>query len=78
MVNSYKFFENKQCKFYPCHKGLKEINCLFCYCPLYKTKKCQDKILNFFGCYNYSCNKCTFPHKVKNYEKIIKLLKDGI
>ncbi|MFW5671451.1 MAG: cysteine-rich small domain-containing protein, partial [Acetivibrio ethanolgignens] len=35
MENSYRFFENRECKYFPCHKGLKELNCLFCYCPLY-------------------------------------------
>ena len=39
MENSYKFFENKDCKYYPCHKGLDKINCLFCYCPLYTLGK---------------------------------------
>ncbi len=31
---SYKFFENKDCEFYPCHK-VSEQNCLFCFCQLY-------------------------------------------
>ncbi|MCK5718320.1 MAG: hypothetical protein KAH84_00065 [Thiomargarita sp.] len=29
------FFENRACKYYPCHTNIKHINCLFCYCPLY-------------------------------------------
>ena len=24
MENSYRFFENKDCKYFPCHKGLTE------------------------------------------------------
>ena len=33
----YNFFQNKECEYFPCHKGVKEedFNCLFCYCPLY-------------------------------------------
>jgi len=31
---SYKFFQNKECEFFPCH-GIDNQNCLFCYCPLY-------------------------------------------
>jgi len=31
--NKFKYFENKECEFYPCH--IEGQNCLFCYCPLY-------------------------------------------
>ena len=68
--NSYKFFENKDCKYYPCHKGLKELNCLFCYCPLFHERKisalCQ--IME-------KCENCSFPHRAKNYQKIMKMLR---
>ena len=40
MENSYKYFKNKDCKYFPCHKGLDDFNCLFCYCPLYEMKNC--------------------------------------
>ena len=34
--NSYRFFQNTACVYYPCHQGVGEdFNCLFCYCPLY-------------------------------------------
>lgn len=39
MNDSYRYFENRACQYYPCHKGIEELNCLFCYCPLY-TLKC--------------------------------------
>ena len=28
----YNFFQNKECEYFPCHKGVKEedFNCLFC------------------------------------------------
>jgi Zn-finger protein len=34
---SYKFFQNKECEYFPCHKTDKvdDFNCLFCFCPLY-------------------------------------------
>ncbi len=37
MNNSYKFFNNKECAYFPCHKikNTDEFNCMFCYCPLY-------------------------------------------
>ncbi|MDY3796251.1 MAG: cysteine-rich small domain-containing protein, partial [Agathobacter sp.] len=31
MEDSYKFFQNNKCKYFPCHKGLTDFNCLFCY-----------------------------------------------
>ena len=33
-MNNEKHFSNRKCKFYPCH-NVDEINCLFCFCPLY-------------------------------------------
>ena len=40
MENSYKYFKNTDCKYFPCHKGLSDdFNCLFCYCPLYTLGK---------------------------------------
>ena len=35
MNDSYRYFKNRACQYYPCHKGIEELNCLFCYCPLY-------------------------------------------
>ena len=71
---SYKFFENKDCEYYPCHKGLKEINCLFCYCPLYRIKDCGG---NYRMLENgvKDCSSCAFPHIRENYEKVIERLK---
>ena len=41
MENSYKYFKNKDCKYFPCHKGLSDdFNCLFCYCPMYSMPNC--------------------------------------
>ncbi len=71
---SYKFFQNRDCKNFPCHKNVPEndFNCLFCYCPLYALgPKCG-------GNFKYtakgikSCIDCNFPHIRENYEKITK------
>ncbi|MDE6970276.1 MAG: cysteine-rich small domain-containing protein, partial [Eubacterium sp.] len=40
---SERFFENKACKYFPCHSGLKQLNCLFCYCPLYERTHCPGE-----------------------------------
>lgn len=76
MENSYRFFENKACRYYPCHTGIDEINCLFCYCPLYSMEHCpgepeygEDEAQGVKMCMN-----CLFPHKPENYEAIIKIL----
>ncbi len=77
MEPSYRFFENRACRYFPCHKGLPECNCLFCYCPLYGMEHCP-------GAPEYNekegksikvCTNCNFPHKPENYEKIIELLR---
>lgn len=76
MNDSYRYFENRACQYYPCHKGMEELNCLFCYCPLY-TLKC-------LGNYHYLekdgkkikvCTDCTFPHQAENYDKVMQILK---
>ena len=80
MNNSSRFFANKECQYFPCHKGAGELNCLFCYCPLYLREKCpgnpsyiernEKKIKD--------CTNCTFPHKPENYDAVIRLLKNDV
>lgn len=76
MKNSYKYFENRECQYFPCHKGTTEFNCLFCYCPLYHNERCpgtpeyieiNDKRIK-------DCSNCIFPHQADNYEKILKMM----
>jgi len=89
-MNSSKFFSNKECEYYPCHKSDEDLNCLFCYCPLYRLEKCpgtyeiievkkkdQDgNVVKPVETYQVkSCIDCTFPHKAENYDTIMKLLK---
>ena len=37
MSEHYKFFQNRECEYFPCHKtnDPEHFNCLFCFCPLY-------------------------------------------
>ncbi len=83
---NFKFFQNKECEYFPCHKiNNEDFNCLFCYCPLYTLKdKCG-------GNFEYiqegikDCSKCTIVHyKDKSYDyvmskmdKIINIAKKG-
>ena len=75
MDNSYKFFSNKECKYYPCHKSDDDINCLFCFCPLYSMgDKCGG---NFKILSNgiKDCSECTKTHKRDGYDYVMEKLK---
>ena len=72
-TENYKFFQHRECEFFPCHKTEDEenFNCLFCYCPLYALGE------NCGGNFKYTqdgikdCSDCLVPHKKKNYEYIM-------
>ena len=70
--NSHRFFENKDCKYFPCHNKTGPFNCLFCYCPLYLKENCPGKpvYLKIDGSVIKDCTDCTFPHEPENYEQI--------
>lgn len=76
MEHSYRFFENKDCRYFPCHEGLQDFNCLFCYCPLYAKENCpgRPQWKRLHGHKIKVCTDCTFPHEPQNYEKIMKCL----
>ena len=69
----YRFFQNKECEYFPCHKmeNTEEFNCLFCYCPLYALgEKCRGNyVYTEKGIKN--CTNCNIPHRAKNYEYIL-------
>ena len=72
MKNS-SFFTNRECEYFPCHKGAdpENFNCLFCFCPLYVLgDRCGG---NFFYRENGRkvCTNCTFPHKRDNYDSVL-------
>ncbi|MBQ6695440.1 MAG: metal-binding protein [Lachnospiraceae bacterium] len=79
MEHSYRFFQNKDCKYYPCHERIEAINCLFCYCPLYHMEPCPGTrdYVEIEGRKVKVCTNCTFPHKEESYEKIIQILGDN-
>ena len=78
-TENYKFFQNKKCEFFPCHKVANEdeFNCLFCFCPLYMLKdKCG-------GNFKYSngikdCSACIIPHSKNGYEFIMNKMEEVI
>ncbi|MBQ4482683.1 MAG: metal-binding protein [Lachnospiraceae bacterium] len=76
MKNSERFFENRECGYYPCHEGIGEgsFNCLFCYCPLYfMGEECGGDYVMKRGV--KSCINCTRPHIPENFEEINSVLK---
>ncbi len=77
MENSHRFFENRQCRYFPCHKGLEELNCLFCYCPLYGREDCPGNpvFMEKNGRRIKVCTGCTFPHRPENYDRVLEILK---
>lgn len=75
MQDSHRFFANKACKYYPCHRGIEEMNCLFCFCPLYPFMDCGgDYTLTKSGKKN--CSNCIRPHRPEGYDEIIRFLKE--
>ena len=73
-MSSSKFFCNKDCEYYPCHKDIEDINCLFCFCPLYPFKDCKGNYSLINGSIK-DCSECVIPHVEDNYDYIIKRLK---
>lgn len=69
----YKFFENRKCEYYPCHKNVKGINCLFCFCPLYKLEDCGGEYIILDNGIK-DCSNCMLPHGPAGYDIIIRKL----
>ena len=73
-MEHYKFVQNKECEYFPCHEGVscENFSCLFCYCPLYALgDQCG-------GSFMYTengikdCSRCVKPHRRENYDKIVE------
>lgn len=62
---AYMGFTNRECPFYPCHTGLtRELNCLYCYCPL-AFLECPGPYTLFKdknGLLRKDCSSCILPH----------------
>lgn len=73
---SYKFFQNKECEYFPCHKTDKvdDFNCLFCFCPLYNQHDHCGGNFRILPSGIKDCSGCNFPHKRENYDEVISKL----
>lgn len=75
---SYRFFQNRDCEYFPCHKGVTEdeFNCLFCFCPLYALGDTCGGGFRYTPEGIKDCSACTFPHKPANYDAVCDRFED--
>lgn len=68
--NSYRFYKNNACEYFPCHKteNTEEFNCMFCYCPLYFAEDCGGNSSCHEGIKD--CSNCMIPHLKGGYDYI--------
>ena len=73
-MKHYQFFQNRDCEYFPCHKGIGEesFNCLFCFCPLYCLGEACGGSFRYTENGMKDCSNCIRPHICENYEQIMK------
>ena len=73
----HTYFSNKACRYYPCHQmpSGKDINCLFCFCPMYAMDCLGSPVFLENGVKD--CSNCIYPHIKENYDKIMGKLSEG-
>ena len=72
--NSERFFQNRECPYFPCHPKAdpESFNCLFCYCPLYALgEKCGGNF-RWTETGIKDCSACLVPHSAGGYDYIIR------
>ena len=77
-MSHYDFFQNKECEYFPCHKGAdsESFSCLFCYCPLYALGDSCGGSFTYTENGIKDCSNCLKPHLRENYEKITEKIVD--
>ena len=72
MKNSYRYYENKECEYYPCHKKEGDaFNCMFCCCPLYALgDKCGGNFV-YLESGIKDCSNCYIPHSANGYDYVM-------
>lgn len=73
MKNSFRFFSNHECEYFPCHDGgdPERFNCLFCYCPLYTLGSRCGGSFRILENGVKDCSACLLPHSPQGYDHII-------
>ncbi len=78
MENSYRFYQNRECEYFPCHKvgSEEEFNCLFCFCPLYALGSGCGGNCSYTKDGIKDCSACLLPHSPKGYDYITDKFKE--
>ena len=73
MEKHHTFFQNRDCEYFPCHKGVAEadFNCLFCFCPLYTLGEGCGGNCEYTEKGVKSCVNCSFPHERDHYGAVL-------
>lgn len=72
-MEHHRFFQNKDCEYFPCHRGIPEteFNCLFCFCPLYALGNECGGNCRYTESGIKDCSSCIRPHIRGNYDAIL-------
>ena len=72
--NSFDYFANRECPYYPCHEKASpdQFNCLFCYCPLYALGDQCGGNFKFTEKGIKDCSACLIPHGKGGYDYILR------
>ena len=62
-MEHYKFYQNRECEYFPCHEGVagEDFNCLFCYCPLYALGDQCGGSFEYLDNGIKDCSRCVGP-----------------
>ena len=73
-----RFFQNRDCPYFPCHDGVPEadFSCLFCFCPLYALGRRCGGACEYLPDGVKDCSHCAFPHRAENYDAVLAKWRD--
>lgn len=76
MKENYKFNQNRNCEYFPCHKienPEENFSCMFCYCPLYMLGKDCGGNFKYTETGIKDCSNCVLPHmKDSGYNHVME------
>jgi len=77
-IEHFKFFSNRECEYFPCHKtdDPNSFNCLFCFCPAYSLgRDCGGNFLYDNEDGIKDCRNCIIPHQPDSYGFMVEKAK---
>lgn len=76
----YKFVQNHQCEYFPCHRveDKTRFNCLFCFCPLYMLKGGCGGDFTYTKKGVKDCGGCLIPHCDGGYDHVMGKMKQVV